>query len=130
MEMNLRRDGEEICDFLGGFVDWLGTDDAEVSMAAIDAIAVSFEGADVDLDERRIVWKDGNRLTIDESAERIHKETGVDLEAIKIHIVCWLEMSFVPKDFDEVQMAAFESRISEWIESYEGEQKSAGLNLK
>ncbi len=37
---------------------------AEISINAMDAIAEAFEGADIDLQARKIIWNDGKSLTI------------------------------------------------------------------
>ena len=87
-------------DFFDGFFKWLDSDKGETSMEAMEAVAAAFQGADLDIKERRIVWPDGKRLTIDESAEKIQKQTGTDLQSITSHIVGWLEMGF-EKDEDD-----------------------------
>ena len=63
-------------DFFDGFFQWLGSDKGETSMEAMEAVAAALQGADLDIKERRIIWPDGKRLTIYESAEKIQKQTG------------------------------------------------------
>jgi len=112
-------------DFFAGFFQWLDTQEGQISMEATDDVAAALEAADLDIHQRRIIWPDGKRLTIDQSAKRIHKYTGTDLEAIKSHLIGWLEMGFVPKGLDETQMQGFETQIDAWIEDYKaGKLKS------
>jgi len=108
-------------DFFDGFFQWLGSDKGETSMEAMEAVAAALQGADLDIKERRIIWPDGKRLTIYESAEKIQKQTGTDLQSIKSHIVGWLEMDFEPKGLNEKEMELFEAQINDWIEDYEAE---------
>ena len=102
-----------------GFFEWLETEAGEDAMQAIDDVAAAFEGADVDIHERRIIWADGERLTINESAKRIQEYSEVPLKVIKWHIVLWLQMDFVPQGLNEEQMQGFETQIDDWIHDYE-----------
>ena len=105
-------------DFLGGFIQWLDTEEGRISMEATDDVAAALEAAGFDIQQRRIIWPDGKTLTIDQTAKRIHKYTRTDLEAIKSHVIGWLEMGFEPKGLDETKMEHFETQIDEWIEDY------------
>jgi hypothetical protein len=105
-------------DFFGGFLQWLDTEEGQISIEATDDVAAALQAADLDIQQRRIIWSDGKRLTIDQTAKRIHKYTGTDLEAIKSHVIGWLEMGFEPKGLDETKMEHFETQIDEWIEDY------------
>ena len=105
-------------DFFAGFFQWLDTQEGQISMEATDDVAAALEAADLDMQQRRIIWPDGKRLTIDQTAKLIHKYTGTDLEAIKSHVIGWLEMGFEPNGLDETQMQDFEDQIDEWIEDH------------
>ena len=91
---------------------------AETSDYAMDAVNGAFEGADVDLQARKIIWSDGDILTIEQSAQKISIKTEVDNGAIIIHIICWLTMEFVPKGLNQEQMNSFEDQMNEWVKSY------------
>lgn len=95
-------------DFFEGFFQWLDSEKGQTSMEAMEAVAAALKGAHVDTRKRRIVWPDGKRLTIDQSAQRIQKQSGEDLKAIKSHVVGWLEMDFEPKGPNEKQMEIFQ----------------------
>lgn len=61
----------------------------------------ALDGASVDILEKKIIWSDGERLTIEQSAEKIHRETGMRQDAIISHIMGWFKSpsvdgSFVP----------------------------------
>ena len=73
----------------------------------------------VDAGQRRIVWPDGARLSIEDTARRIHVESGADLDLVQRHVVGWLVGTYEPEGLDEEQMEEFERLIEEWIEPYE-----------
>ncbi len=90
---------------------------AETTVYAMDAVNRAFEGADVDLQARKIVWSDGRILTIGQSAQIISIQSGVDSTDILNHIICWLTMDFVPKGLNQKQMNSFEDQIDEWVKN-------------
>jgi len=106
-------------DFHEGFSLWLDSEEGQTSLEATDDVFVALEGADIDMEERRIIWPDGDRLTIDQTAQKIHDDTGTDIDSIKSHIIGWLEMGFVPEGLDEEQMEIFEEKIDAWIDDFE-----------
>jgi hypothetical protein len=94
----------------------------EAVCQSFDDVVEALEAADVDTNDRRIIWKDGERLTVDETANRIKKKSNVDIEHIKRGILTWLEMEFVPANMNEKQMEIFEEKISNWIKDHDKER--------
>ena len=88
-------------------------------MDALDSVLDALEGASVDLSEKRIIWSDGQRLTIEQSAERIQERSGLERLAIINHLIGWLQMEYVPEGLDDKQMEMFESHIDAWIDEFE-----------
>jgi hypothetical protein len=81
----------------------------------LDALAQ----ASVDARERRILWPDGARLSIEETAGRIHLDSAASLDKVQSHVVGWLEMTYEPEGLDEDQMEEFERLIEQWITPYD-----------
>lgn len=81
----------------------------------LDALAQ----ASVDAGKRRIVWPDGARLSIEDTARRVHSESGARLDMVQSHVVGWLEMTYEPAGLDEEQMEEFERLIEHWIAPYD-----------
>jgi Xaa-Pro aminopeptidase len=105
--------------FMEGFFKWLESEDGQESLEAVDYVFEALEGADLDIAGRKILWADGQELTIDESVRKIHKQTGMNTEAIQSHVIGWLEMGYVPKGLNDEQMELFESQIDAWIDGYQ-----------
>ena len=81
----------------------------------LDALAE----ASVDARERKIVWPDGARLSIDDTARRVHSQSGAPLDKVQSHVVGWLEMTYEPEGLDEEQMEEFERLIELWTTPYD-----------
>jgi hypothetical protein len=111
--------------FFDDFFDWFDSKDGQTSMQANDDVADALEGAELDVGNRKIIWKDGSRLTIEQTAKRIYEMTGTDLPAITSHVIGWLEMDYIPQGLNEKQMEVFEAEIENWIREHEtGENNS------
>ncbi len=106
-------------DFMEGFAQWMESEEGLQSQEAVDCVYNALDGASVDISEKKIIWSDGQRLTIEQSAERIHREMNLGQDAIINHIIGWLQMGYVPEGLDDEQMEMFESRIDAWVK--EGE---------
>jgi hypothetical protein len=62
---------------------------------------------------------DGARLSIEDTARRIHAQSGMPLDSIESHVVGWLEMTYEPQGLNEYQMEEFELLIEQWITPYD-----------
>jgi hypothetical protein len=101
------------------FLSWLGSTEGQLSQRALFAVMDSLENCSVDPVNRVIVWTDGSRLSIAQTARRIHYQSQLPLTSIESHVVGWLEMHYVPKSLDEQQMEQFENLIDAWIHDHE-----------
>ena len=96
--------------------DFPGTCESEQALFdVLDALAE----ASVDVRRRRIVWPDGARLSIEDTARRGDSESGAPLDRVQSHVVGWLEMTYEPEGLNEQQMEEFERLIEQWIAPYD-----------
>ena len=58
--------------FIEGFLEWMDAPEGQQSIEALDLVFAALQHAGVDARQRKIVWADGKRLSIEQSAERIH----------------------------------------------------------
>lgn len=106
-------------DFMEGFAQWMGSEEGLQSMKALECVSDALDGASVDTFEKKIIWPDRQRLSIEQSVERIQEKSGLDKHAILSHIIGWLQMEYVPEGLDDKQMGMFELQINNWVEEYE-----------
>jgi len=109
------------------FLNWMISPEGQTSEKALFAVMDSLESSIVVPEERVIVWNDGQRLSIEQTASRIHQQSNLPLSKIESHVIGWLEMHYVPEGLDDKQMEHFEAMIDSWIKDYENSQRS-GLN--
>ncbi len=108
---------------LDGFFRWLDSPERQLSEEALFEVMDSLEGCSVDPRERVIVWEDGKRLSIAQTAHRIHSQSKLPLSPIESHVIGWLEMHYEPEGFTEQQMEEFEDLTDAWTKDYQISQQ-------
>src|SRR6202795_3055053 len=89
---------------IDGFLEWMDAPEGQQSIEALDLVFDALEHAGVDARQRKIVWADGKRLSIEQSAERIHAgHPPAAGEEMETHVLGWLE-SCAPASYSERQL--------------------------
>jgi hypothetical protein len=101
------------------FPEWLRSPQGQLSEQALFEVMDSLEKCSVDPQDRVIIWDDGARLSIGQTAYRIHEQSDLPLSPIESHVIGWLEMHYVPEGLNEQQMEEFESMIDAWISDHQ-----------
>ena len=102
-----------------GFLEWMAAPEGQQSIEALDLVFDALAHAGVDARQRQIVWADGKRLSIEQSAERIHAEhPGVARDLLETHVVGWLE-SCEPEACSERQIEELDRLIEPWLDDYQ-----------
>ena len=101
------------------FLEWLRSPQGQLSEQALLDVMDSLEKCSVDPRDRVNIWDDRTRLTIAQTAHRIHVQSKLPLPQIESHVIGWLEMHYIPEGLNEQQMEEFESLVDEWISNHE-----------
>ena len=111
--------------FLDDMLEWMGSAEGELDGEVRDVVGMLLEKADVDAKKRKIIWKDGQRLSITECAQRIHADCpDFPLELIEAHVIGWLEMEFAPSTYSEKQLDGLDRLTEKWIDDHERQAKN------
>jgi len=111
--------------FIDGLLEWMQAPEGQQSIEASDLVFAALAGAGVDARQRKIIWRDGKRLSIEQSAGRIHAEhPGVPRELIETHVLGWLE-SCAPESCSERQIEELDRLIEPWLDDYERTSRTA-----
>jgi hypothetical protein len=105
--------------FDDGFLDWMDSPDGEHSIEVMDTVFALLEDVDVDAKARQLIWPDGQRLSIDESVQRIHAEySQFPTERIEDRLISWLEMGYAPENHSEQQLDELDRLTERWIKAH------------
>jgi len=86
------------------FLEWMVSPDGQTAGEVSGLVFATLENASVDAKRRKIIWADGERLSIEQSAERIHAEhPDRRRELIEISLCSWFEHC-VPESGSERQI--------------------------
>jgi hypothetical protein len=111
--------------FIDGLLEWMQAPEGQQSIEASDLVFAALADAGVDARQRKIIWRDGKRLSIEQSAGRIHAEhPGVPRELIETHVLGWLE-SCAPESCSERQIEELDRLIEPWLDDYERTSRTA-----
>ena len=112
--------------FVEDFLEWMDSSEGERSSEVLDTVWPLLEKADVDAKNRKIIWEDGQRLSITESVHRIHAGyPDLPLDLIETHLIGWLEMEFAPPTYSQKQLDELDRLTEKWIADHE-RQAAAG----
>jgi hypothetical protein len=110
---------------IDGFLAWMDAPEGQQSIEALDLVLDALEHAGVDARQRKSVWADGKRLSIEQSAARIHAgHPGVARDLIETHVLGWLE-SCAPESCSERQLEELDRLIEPWLDDYERTSRTA-----
>ena len=104
----------------------MGSPEGQLSNEVSDAVWMLLEKTDVDAKNRKLIWEDGKRLSITESAQRIHADyPDFPLEMIEEHLIGWLEMEFAPPTYSQEQLDELDRLTEEWVDDHERQAEVA-----
>jgi hypothetical protein len=110
--------------FIEGLFDWMDSPEGQLSDEAREIVWTLLEKADVDAKSRQIIWDDGKRRSITESAQHIHADyPDWPLELIESKVITWLEMDFAPETYSPEQLDELDRLTEKWIEGHERQAK-------
>jgi hypothetical protein len=125
--MNKKREESLFDDnpFIEGLMEYMSSPRGQLSDEVREVTWQILEEVDVDAADRKLIWGDGNRLSIDESVQRIHQEyPEYPVDLIEARIVSWLEMEFTPEAWSQDQMDELDRLTEAWVDDHNGLRKS------
>jgi hypothetical protein len=125
--MNKKRE-ESLFDnnpFIEGLMEYMSSPRGQLSDEVREVTWQILEEVDVDAANRKLIWDDGKRLSIDESVQRIHREyPEYPVDLIEARLVAWLEMEFAPEAWIQDKMDELDRLTEEWVDEHNGQRKS------
>ena len=125
--MNKKRE-ESLFDnnpFIEGLMEYMNSPRGQLSDEVREVTWQILEEVDVDAADRKLIWDDGKRLSIDESVQRIHREyPEYPVDLIEARVVSWLEMEFTPEVWTQDQMDELDRLTEAWVDDHNSQRKS------
>jgi len=100
-------------------------DDEDILYIVDEALKEAY----INTDERLIIWPNGERLTLDQSAEKIKGDNDLDNEVVKDCIMAWVEMDAPPENKKKKQEEIFVEEIQNWVKDYYSEKNGVKIDF-
>ena len=111
--------------FIEGLFEYMDSPRGQLADEVREVTWQMLETVDVDAADRKLIWEDGRRLSIDESVQRIYAECPeYPVDLIEGRLISWLEMEFTPKGYSQEQMDLMDRLTEEWVDDHCGQRKS------
>lgn len=105
--------------FVDGLLEWMDSPEGQLSIEATDLVSPLLEKVQVDAKARKLLWPDGERLSIDASVKRIHaKRPELPAELIEDKLISWLEMDYEPAGASQQQLDELDRLTETWIDDH------------
>jgi hypothetical protein len=109
----------------GDFLEWMLSPDGQVAGEVSGLVFDTLENAGIDARRREIIWADGERLSIEQSAARIHAEhPDRPRELIEISLCSWFEHR-APESGSEDQSNELDRIFGPWIRDRKRKSRAA-----
>jgi len=105
--------------FIEGLFEYMDSPEGQLADEVREVTWQRLENVDVDAADRKLIWEDGKRLSIDESVQRIHDEyPEFPRELIEGRLISWLDMEFVPETYSQEQLDELDRLTEAWINDH------------
>ena len=112
--------------FVEDSIGWTDSPEDELSDEVMDTVWTVLEKASINARKRKIIWADGQKLSINLSVKRIHADhQSFPLELIEIQLIAWLAQVMVSPYHSEQQLDELNRLTEKWIEAHERQAAAA-----
>jgi hypothetical protein len=112
--------------FIEDSIDWTDSPEDELSDKAMDTVWTVLEKASINARKRKIIWPDGQKLSINLSVKRIHADhQDFPIELIETQLIAWIAQVMVSPYHSEQQLDELNRLTEKWIEAHERQAATA-----
>src|SRR5262245_5186406 len=106
-------------------IGWAASPEEALSDQVGEAVWEILETAKINARKRKIIWADGQKLSINQSIRRIHADyQGVPLELIEANVLEWLEQAVFSQFSSEEQLDQLDRLTQKWIEAHDRREEA------
>ena len=102
--------------FIEEFSDWVDSPEGELWIQLCDALEDLLKDVQLDAKQRQFIWSDADRLDIEQSVQRIHKQyPDYPREKIEEFLIDWIEMNYAPENYSQAQLDELDRLTERWV---------------
>ena len=105
--------------FIEEFSDWVDSPDGELWTAICDALEDLLKDVGLDAKQRQFIWPDTDRLDLEQSVQRIHKQySDFPCDKIEGFLIDWIDMGYAPENYSQAQLDELDRLTERWVADY------------
>jgi hypothetical protein len=110
--------------FIDGLFEYMDSPEGQLADEVREVTWQLLAKVDVDAKKRKFIWEDGQRLSIAESAQRIHAECpDYPVDLMEFSLISWLESVFAPESYSQEQLDELDRLTEAWVDDHNGQRK-------
>jgi hypothetical protein len=112
--------------FIEEFSDWVDSPDGELWTEICDALEDVLKDVPLDARQRQFIWPDADRLDLEQSVQRIHKQyPDFPCDKIEEFLIDWIEMNYAPENYSQAHLDELDRLTERWVADYMRRAKMA-----
>ena len=105
--------------FIEEFSDWVDSPVGGLWTEICDALEDLLKNVQLDAKKRQFIWPDANRLDLEQSVQRIHKQyQDFPFDKIEEFLIDWIEMGYAPEHYSQAQLDELDRLAERWVADY------------
>ena len=97
-------------------IGWSNTSDDPQSVQVMETVSTILDKATLNARKRKIIWPDGQKLSINLSVKRIHDQhPAFPLDLIETNVIDWLMQVIPSENYTEQQLVELNRLTQKWI---------------
>jgi hypothetical protein len=102
--------------FLEDLLEWRDSPEGEQFAELADTLCDLMEDVQLDAEQRKFIWPDGQHLGIDQSVQRIQKQyPDFRRDWIEEYLIDWMEMDYAPEHYSQAQLDELDRLTTRWV---------------
>jgi len=102
--------------FIEEFSDWMDSPEGELWTELSGALEDLMKDVQLDARQRQFIWPDAERLDLEQSVQRIHKQyPDFPCDKIEEFLIDWIDMGYAPENCSQAQLDELERLTERWV---------------
>lgn len=102
--------------FIEEFSDWMDSPGGELWTEICDTLDDLLKDVQLDAKQRQFIWPDADRLDLEQSVQRIHKQyPDFPCDKIEEFLIDWIDMGYAPENYSQAQLEELERLTERWV---------------
>jgi hypothetical protein len=105
--------------FIEEFADWADSPEGKLWTEIGDVLDDLLKDVQLDAKQRQFIWPDADRLDLERSVQRIHKQyPDLPCDKIEEFLIDWIDMGYAPETYSQAQLDEIDRLTERWVADY------------